>query len=135
MSKWTRFMDMHSGGDAKTKFDKWYIEAPLEQAKVIFYNLSGRNPDQVTCTCCGDDYSYSESNSLHQATAYDRGCAYSAKLHRYLNRPAKKSTWPKPYETLEDYLKRPDIKVVYAKDIKPAHRIGTIPQSGYVWVG
>lgn len=49
-----------------------FIEAPESEAKVIFYNRFGRNPDKVTCACCGNDYSTSESESLEQATGYYR---------------------------------------------------------------
>jgi len=52
-------MDMHSGGDLKEKWQYIYIEAPEEEAKVIFYNRFGHNPNRVTCTCCGKDYSIS----------------------------------------------------------------------------
>jgi hypothetical protein len=52
---WTRFMDMHSGGDAKT--GDVFIEAPEAQARAIFTARFDRDPDHVTCTCCGRDYS------------------------------------------------------------------------------
>lgn len=35
---WTEFWDMHSGGGQKEKWAKIYIEAPEEEARVIFYN-------------------------------------------------------------------------------------------------
>ena len=57
---WTVFWDMHSGGDPKEKFDKICIEAPRKEAIVIFFNKFGHNPDRVTCTCCGADYSIGE---------------------------------------------------------------------------
>lgn len=71
---WTRFMDMHSGGGQKGPADKILIEAPEAEARVIFYNRFGLNPDRVSCTCCGEDYSVSEEESLAEATAYDRNC-------------------------------------------------------------
>lgn len=72
---WTRFMDMHSGGGTKEPpYEYIYIEAPENEAKVIFYNRFGHNPERVSCTCCGDDYSISEEKSLEQATAYERNC-------------------------------------------------------------
>jgi hypothetical protein len=54
---WTHFFDMSSGGSEKLDWTHIYIEAPLDEARVIFYNRFGRNPDYVTCTCCGSDYS------------------------------------------------------------------------------
>ena len=44
---WTHFWDMHSGGGQKEKFGHCYIEAPENEAKVIFYNRFGHNPERV----------------------------------------------------------------------------------------
>lgn len=71
---WTHFHDMHSGGSQKLQWGHIYIEAPEQEARVIFYNRFGRNPERVTCTCCGEDYSISEYASLEQATGFSRGC-------------------------------------------------------------
>lgn len=71
----TQFWDMHSGGGTKEEpYDMIFIEAPLEEAKIIFYNRFGHNPERVTCTCCGEDYSIDEYITLKRATAYHRGC-------------------------------------------------------------
>jgi hypothetical protein len=72
---WTQFMDMHSGGGLKENFQYCYIEAPEEEAKLIFYNRFGHDPERITCTCCGDDYSIMEFETLQEATAYERKCA------------------------------------------------------------
>jgi len=73
--KVTRFMDMHSGGGCKEPpYNKIYIEAPEQEAMVIFQNRFGHNPNRVTCTCCGEDYSIDESKSFAQASGYDRNC-------------------------------------------------------------
>jgi hypothetical protein len=50
------------------------IEAPEEEAKVIFYNRFGHNPERVSCTCCGGDYSISEEPTLKRLTGYHRNC-------------------------------------------------------------
>ena len=72
---WTRFMDMHSGGGLKeSPYQYIYIEAPEDEAKIIFQNKFGHNPERVSCTCCGEDYSISESPSLAQATGFERNC-------------------------------------------------------------
>lgn len=71
---WTLFWDMHSGGGSKENADKIYIQAPEEEAKVVFYNRFGHSPERVSCTCCGDDYSISESATLEEASAYHRNC-------------------------------------------------------------
>jgi hypothetical protein len=126
-------MDMHPGGGSKEEWSKILIEAPQKEAEVIFYNRFGHNPNRVTCTCCGEDYSVSEKESLADLTGYDRGCRFK-KNEGYIEEPdTSKFAW-RSYQTLEDYLKSPDVLVIYAKDIKSGERIGELPQQGYVWV-
>lgn len=59
----TTFLDMHSGGSRKEEYGLIAIEAPRDEAELIFYNRFGHNPNRVTCTCCGPDYSISELGS------------------------------------------------------------------------
>ena len=66
---WTKFGDMCSGGKDKEEWQVIYIQAPKKEAKVIFYNRFGHNPENVTCTCCGADYSIREG-SIYQLTAF-----------------------------------------------------------------
>lgn len=73
---WTHFHDMHSGGGLKLDWPHIWIEAPEAEAIRIFETRFGRNPGHVTCNCCGEDYSLSESETLEQATAYERGCRW-----------------------------------------------------------
>jgi hypothetical protein len=130
---WTQFWDMHSGGDLKeSPYSKIYIEAPMEEAKVIFYNRFGHNPERVTCTCCGDDYSISENKSLTQLTAYHRGCEYDEKTKEYLEKAEKK--YGKKYLTLDKYKRQKDTLIISKKDIKESERIGEVPREGYVWM-
>jgi hypothetical protein len=70
--KVTRFMDMHSGGKLKTPFTHIYVDAPLDKALDIFKDTFKRDPNNVTCKCCGEDFVYDEYPSLEKATAYDR---------------------------------------------------------------
>ena len=152
---WTRFMDMHSGGGAKEDHEYIIIEAPMEEAKVIFYNRFGHNPERVTCTCCGDDYSISEDESLEQITAYNRGCdfaffrpdgsecpqeeAWVAGKGRtpgytdlYVERQ-KPGGWSK-HRTLEEYLASGECLLIRSSEIKPEERRGQVPEQGYVWI-
>lgn len=171
---WTEFMDMHSGGGQKEKFAYCFIEAPEDEAKIIFYNRFGHNPERVTCTCCGEDYSISEYKTLEQATAYERNCEYGYFFvdtgeraggkaeydrdkdawcvrgkpveSRYIEEQDKKDleirekrNTPKGdsrgrYMTVDQYIKRADVMVIYAADIKKKERVGKVPQQGYVWV-
>lgn len=154
---WTRFMDMHSGGGSKEPWENIYIEAPEAEAAVIFYNRFGHNPHRVTCTCCGEDYSLTESETLEEATAYERGCDYAYfdkdgnevdqhtipywKLReqggygKYVERPADpKRVFVDKYRTLDEYLELDGVLVIRAEDIKPDERTGSLPEQGYVWI-
>jgi hypothetical protein len=73
----TRFMDMHSGGHLKTPYAHIYIDEPLGEAVRTFKELFKRDPDNITCKCCGEDFVYEEYSSLEEATAYDRGCEWN----------------------------------------------------------
>lgn len=90
----TRFMDMHSGGHLKTPYTHIYIDEPLGEAVKTFKELFKRDPDNVTCQCCGGDFVYEEYDSLEEATAYDRGCEWND--HGYDPKTAKM--------TLEEYF-------------------------------
>jgi len=123
---WTRFMDMHSGGGNKEGDCEYiYIEAAEEAAKFIFYNRFGHNPERVTCTCCGDDYSISDAETLEMVSAYDRGCEYPKGSNGYDLGTAKVS--------IADYSAREDVLVIPAAEIKPEEKLGVVPEQGYVW--
>lgn len=126
---WTKFWDMHSGGGRKEPYDRIYIEAPEKEACIVFYNRFGHNPNRVTCTCCGEDYSIDEHESLEQATAFHRNCRYDTRTDRYVEDLNEKN-----YTPLDVYLTSPDILVIRATDITPEDRLGTVPKQGYVWV-
>ncbi len=79
----TRFMDMHSGGKLKTSFTHIYVDAPLEEALGIFKDTFKRDPDNITCKCCGEDFVYEEYPSLEEATAYDRKAEWDDIKQRY----------------------------------------------------
>lgn len=77
--KWTHFWDMHSGGRTKividdVEYNHVFIEAAEPEARIIFYHRFGHSADRVSCTCCGEDYSVNEGDSLQQLSGYHRGC-------------------------------------------------------------
>lgn len=154
---WTRFMDMHSGGGQKETFAYLYIEVPQKEAEIIFQNRFGHNPNRITCTCCGKDYSISEHNTLEDATGYNRGCRYGyvtpggivkttndwhkATLDerqswkgQYLEEPEGNGSFH-PYMPLTEYLaSHNDVMVISATDIKPEERVGKLRTEGFVWI-
>lgn len=152
---WTLFWDMHSGGGQKLKWPKIYIEAPQAEAEIIFYKRFKRNPNRVTCTCCGPDYSISESPTLEDASGFHRGCEYvyfrpdgtecpesegwvmgkgtpKGYTSMYVERPSTKYSM-NTYMTIEEYVASGQAHVIRAKSIKPKERKGTLPEEGYVW--
>jgi hypothetical protein len=117
--KWTEFMDMHSGGGCKEEpYEYIYIQAPEEEARVIFYNRFGHDADRVSCTCCGQDYSVTEYDSLDKATEFERkgGIIESEKPM-----------------TLAQFSKRKDVLIILASNIKKEERVGEVHTSGWVW--
>ena len=158
---WTHFWDMHSGGGTKEPpYYHIFIEAEEDEAKQVFYNRFGHNPDRISCTCCGEDYSITSKESLAQLTGYHRGCRSLEvpkdpkthllmnddpviKTHLYLEENEK---IPKGYKLsqnyplirkhipLEKYCELSTILVIKSDEIKDEERIGDIPEQGYIWV-
>lgn len=93
---WTRFMDMHSGGCAKTDYEYIYIEADEDTAVNVFCNMFDEHPYSVACHCCGSNFSIGCYASLEDATKYERR-----------------------NESLQDYITRSDVKVVYWEELTP----------------
>lgn len=57
---WTKFTDMHSGGGCKLGFEEIWVEAPECSAVDLFEKIFKRDPNNVTCNCCGEDFWYGE---------------------------------------------------------------------------
>lgn len=118
---------MHSGGGTKeAPYEIIYIEADEEQAKVIFYNRFKHNPERVTCTCCGGDYSISSEESLEQLTAFHRELKYNRETRLYFETDSSTS--------MEDYKARKDTLFISKDEILDSERIGRAPKQGYIWV-
>lgn len=71
-NKYTRFYDMSSGGRQKLQWSIVYVNLPETEAIQWFENKFGRNPYNVTCTCCGEDYSISSAETLEELTEFQR---------------------------------------------------------------
>ncbi|RJQ28394.1 hypothetical protein C4565_03765 [Candidatus Parcubacteria bacterium] len=157
---WTLFWDMHSGGSQKEQWGHIYIEAPEDEARVIFYNRFGHNPERVTCTCCGEDYSISSHEDLRQLSGFHRGCRNIKtprganglyqnddsviQKHLYLEEDEQPpegyevdDRWSshRDYQTMEQYAASDNVLIIPADNIKPEEREGSVPAQGYVWVG
>ena len=64
MGKWTKFFDLSSGGGDKTEFPVIAVEGDEQSACELFQETFDRDPRNVTCECCGSDYSITEFDSL-----------------------------------------------------------------------
>lgn len=139
---WTRFFDMNSGGEQKLDWEYIYIEAPEREAKEVFERIFCRDPENITCQCCGQDYSISEISEeidLQQGTTYERGCEfayfdregleipeddYIAMAYdqregitcRYVERQS--ASFPSmKYQSLEEYMKSKNARFINAAEI------------------
>jgi hypothetical protein len=110
---WTTFWDMHSGGGQKLDWGKIYIEASEHEAVNIFQKRFDRSPYNVTCDCCGPDYSVSTSrNNLDQITGYHRGCRYDDDKKMFVEYPDE---YHDEVVKLEDYIKT--VLIIRKEDI------------------
>jgi hypothetical protein len=141
---WTHFFDMSSGGREKEVWKHIYVELPEPEARRWFFNRFGHSADRVTCTCCGEDYSVTESEDLLQATGYERGLRFATSKKdpdRYLE-PGEEV--PEGYDlhrdsralgqTMEIFRTRDDVLIVSRSEVDPSELEGDVPQQGYVWV-
>lgn len=102
-------MDMHSGGGTKLgKFEKILMQGREDDATKRFTELFGRDPNHVTCDCCGEDYSVGEYATLAEATLYDREKYTYAEPFDWRARPTGKTV-----ESIEDYLAKDTVLVIY----------------------
>lgn len=68
--RWTRFYDLSSGGRAKTPYDVIYIQASENGAIDEFERTFFHDPLNITCECCGEDYSIRELDEEAFARSY-----------------------------------------------------------------
>lgn len=72
--KYTTFCDMASGGREKTPYAIIIIQGEEAQAVERFKNEFERDPHNVTCDCCGPDFSVWEHETREDAVnAYGEG--------------------------------------------------------------
>jgi hypothetical protein len=117
---WTKFWDMHSGGGQKGDYPQYFIEAPEGEAMSVFYSRFGRNPYNITCTCCGEDYSVHEGESLEKITEFHRKDDWYGEDKRVLS--------------MEEYEASGQCLIIRADEIEEHERYTEIPQSGWTWI-
>jgi len=114
---------MYSGGSAQEEpYSKIYIEASRKEAKVIFRNRFGHDPDRVTCSCCGEDYSIYEYETLEACSAYYRNCRWSKTEEKYIEEADTAYNKNRKVIPIEEYVRKPDVLVIRKEEIKPEER-------------
>lgn len=114
---YTRFFDMCSGGNQKLAWSVIYVNLPENEAIEWFENRFNRNPNNVTCNCCGEDYSISSADTLENLTQFQRNQKFREMVVK--NNPnIDYETYRKITEeiSLEEYLSLDD--VLYIEVIK-----------------
>ena len=71
--EWAVFWDMSSGGGEKLDWELIFIQAPEKQAVSYFEDKFDRNPYNITCSCCGEDYSVSSGPIAEVAKYHFKG--------------------------------------------------------------
>lgn len=106
--KWTHYWDMHSGGGTKFEpFEHIYVQG---EESDLFEEVTGRSPYNVSCECCGEDYSVTTSEDLVQATAYQRNCRYEKDLRGYVEESGY--GW-REYVPIETYIQQEDVLLIF----------------------
>lgn len=133
---WTRFMDIHSGGRQKLDWDYIYIEAKEDDAAKVFMHRFGRNPNNITCSCCGEDYNfYEQGDDLAQASGFDRKCRYMNGHYIEANDEYGRKFIPFQVWLADAKDEDSDHLIIYAKDIKPEELKGETPRRGHLeWI-
>ena len=105
-------------------YEQIYIESDgKDDGIALFERRFGRHPENITCECCGEDYSISFDEDLAQLTGYERGCVLitRGREQAYVEGDAGKDSftppdgwsisrgWRKEYASLEKYLSRRDV--------------------------
>lgn len=137
---WTHFWDMHSGGRQKLDWAHIYIQAPEEEAKLIFYNLFGRNPERITCSCCGEDYAIDSEDgdyALEYITAFHRGAKITETddLEEPILDIPQRPSFGYRYQTLLDFMISDEAKFINQEEISahPEWLVGSVPEEGWRW--
>jgi hypothetical protein len=140
-------MDMSSGGTCKVPPFEWiYIEAAsAEEAAVVFYSRFGRDPYNVTCDCCGPDYSITSWPTLSEASGYDRKAWFASHkdvtgstVWSYFDSqdqipegwtPAARWQGTARVVSVDEYCDRDDVLIIREVEIWHHERTGPVPPS------
>jgi hypothetical protein len=129
---WTTFMDMHSGGYLKEKWCLIFIEAPQDDAVKIFNDIFEHDPNDITCSCCCEDYAIYENDTLENASGYHRRCKF---VMEYNGERIPISTWRNmslderknvkqfyvdegSFEQFDHFINRSDVRIIKSNEIE-----------------
>lgn len=101
---WTMFIDMCSGGEWRSRFLEYLIQAPPDVAEIVFRNRFRMNPHKKTCDCsmCGEDFKVIHADTLEELV--------------------ERSKW---FGTVphEEYMSQERVCIVYTEDIEDNERV------------
>lgn len=131
MTKWTHFWDMHSGGRTKIEpYNHIFIELPEKEAISAFYSRFNRNPNRITCTCCGSDYSISEYDSLERATSFFRNVEIQ---EDGTEKPRNNYFGNGKPRTMDELKAEKDFLFICEEDARKEDTTYEPPEEGWVW--
>jgi hypothetical protein len=135
VSKWTHFWDMHSGGRTKEPpYEQIFIEMPEKEAISVFYTRFGHNPYRITCTCCGEDYSISEWDSLAEATSYFRNASVQEDGTEKFHNNYCGDVDDRRLISVDELKKNTKFLFIYNSDIsRNEATIRELPEEGWTW--
>ncbi len=115
LGEWTSFWDMHSGGGTKYKsYNKIYVQGSEDLAIPLFQSITGQDPNDIACECCGQNYSISTGKDFVQCSAYHRNCIYDNKLDMYI----EETDGYRKVIPVEDYILQSDVLLIFADGSK-----------------
>ena len=119
-----KFYDMNSGGRLSTEYKVILISCNDEsEARSIFTDRFGLDSRNVSCSCCGPDFSVTTYSSLEGATAIDRMCQMSEDWEDFTEKPstdedAERFSKFSKYVTFSEFLElSEDVLVIKVVDI------------------
>jgi hypothetical protein len=106
---WTEFMDMMLGSRERVGSYTWiYIDLPKDEAIEQFKSSLGVDP---TSKIYGNNiYAIWESDDIHQATGFARGCKWDPVDSHYIEEDGGNTL--DPYMTLEEFFAKDDVCVI-----------------------
>jgi len=110
---WTRFDARFTCFSPNTKHKVFLVNAPIEKAKLIFYNRTGHSPNKG-CRCCGDNFRARIYPSLNAAA----GCPTPEEIETRHDDEAQ----------VEKFCENRSVMVIWSDEFEPEDLEGRLPK-------